>query len=341
MESTIAKVIKEARILIVDDELANVRLLEFILEDAGYTQVQSTMDSNEVLSLFRESPPDLLALDLTMPHPDGFEVMQLLKPHLAEEGYFPILILTADITPEFKLRALAEGGKDFVTKPFNAGEVLLRIENLLQARLRHVILGDAVRERTRELEVSQLETLQRLALAAEYRDDDTGLHTKRVGTNAACIARAMGLPGAQVDLLLLAAPLHDVGKIGITDAILLKPGKLTDEEFATMKEHTSIGGKMLSGSSSPWLQLAEEIALTHHERWDGKGYPCGLRGEAISLPGRIVAVADVFDALTHERPYKKAWPEAEAIAEIERQSGSQFDPRVVAAFLATPHQMQV
>jgi putative two-component system response regulator len=179
-----------------------------------------------------------------------------------------------------------------------------------------------------------LETLQRLALAAEYRDDDTGSHTRRVGVTAGRIAGSLGLSPEQVDLILRAAPLHDVGKIGIADAILLKPGKLTDEEFAIMKQHTTIGGKILSGSSSPWLQLAEEIALTHHERWDGQGYPCGLKGEAISLVGRIVAIADVFDALTHERPYKKAWPIAEAMAEIEHQSGKQFDPCVVAAFLS-------
>lgn len=188
------------------------------------------------------------------------------------------------------------------------------------------------------MEKSQLETLQRLALAAEYRDDDTGLHTKRVGLTSRRIADALGWPAAQLELLLFAAPLHDVGKIGVPDEILLKPGKLTDAEFAVMRRHTVIGAKIVSGSTSPWLCLAEEIALSHHERWDGGGYPRKLAGEAIPLAGRIVAVADVFDALTHERPYKKAWPVAAALAEIERQSGTQFDPTAVAAFLALPHE---
>ena len=216
--------------------------------------------------------------------------------------------------------------------------MLLRINNLLEARFYNVLLESKVQERTQDLERAQLETLQRLALAAEYRDDDTGLHTKRVGLIASCIAEELGLPSNQVDLILQAAPLHDVGKIGITDAILLKPDKLTDEEFATMQQHTVIGAGMLSGSTSPWLQLAEQIALSHHERWDGKGYPAGLAGKDIPLVGRIVAVADVFDALTHERPYKKAWQEDAAKAEIESKVGSQFDEHVVKAFLTLAHE---
>ncbi|BCM91313.1 cyclic di-GMP phosphodiesterase [Abditibacteriota bacterium] len=195
-----------------------------------------------------------------------------------------------------------------------------------------VLLEAKVQERTQDLERAQIDTLQRLAIASEYRDDETGLHTKRVGVTAGRIAEMLNLPRTQVDLILRSAPLHDVGKIGITDAILLKPGKLTDEEFDTMRQHTVIGAKILSGSASPWLQMAEEIALTHHERWDGRGYPQRLAGENIALVGRIVAVADVFDALTHERPYKKAWPVEDAIAEIQQQSGKQFDPVVVAAF---------
>jgi PAS domain S-box-containing protein/putative nucleotidyltransferase with HDIG domain len=203
----------------------------------------------------------------------------------------------------------------------------------LEAQSYSVMLEAKVRERTQDLERAQLETLQRLAIAAEYRDDDTGLHTKRVGRTAERIAKALGLAPEQVDLIRRAAPLHDIGKIGISDSILLKPGQLTDDEFATMKRHALIGAEILSNSTSPWLQMAEEIALTHHERWNGRGYPRNLSGEDIPLVGRIVAVADVFDALTHERPYKKAWPINEAKAEIEQQSGNQFDPTVVAAFL--------
>jgi len=184
-----------------------------------------------------------------------------------------------------------------------------------------------------ELEDTQIEILQRLALAAEYRDDDTGEHTKRVGEMSAQIAEALGLPEAEVELIRRAAPLHDVGKIAIPDSILLKPGKLTPEEFELIKTHTALGAKMLSGGRFPLLQRAEEIALSHHERWDGAGYLSGLQGEMIPIAGRIVAVADVFDALTNERSYKKAWSPDEAIQEIKHQSGQHFDPRVVEAFL--------
>ena len=192
-----------------------------------------------------------------------------------------------------------------------------------------------VRERTRELEQAQLEIVTRLAVAAEYRDDNTGEHTRRVGRNAAAIAHTLGWPEDQVQLLFTAARLHDVGKIAISDLILHKPGKLEPEELELMKTHAMIGARILSGGHSPLLQLAEEIALAHHERWDGKGYPLGLSGDAISLPARIVAVADVLDALTHERPYKRPWPVEEALAEIGRQSGYHFDPRVVRACLST------
>lgn len=324
--------IKQATILIVDDEKANIRFLEVILQRAGYTNVHSTTDARQALPLFIGIHPDLVLLDLAMPYLDGFAVIQQLLPEMAHDAV-PILMLTADVTTIAKHRALKEGARDFLTKPLDEIEVLLRINNLLESRLYSVLLEEKVRERTQDLERAQLETLERLALAGEFRDDDTGLHTRRVGMTAGRIANSLGLPPVQVELILRAAPLHDVGKIGIADAILLKPGKLTEEESAVMKQHTLIGGKMLSGSSSPWLQLAEKIALTHHERWDGNGYPSGLQCEEIPLVGRIVTVADVFDALAHERPYKEAWPIVEAMAEIERQSGSQFDPRVVEAFL--------
>ena len=328
-------VLNQAKILIVDDEKANVRLLEIILQQAGYADVYSTTDSRESHALFQQLKPDIVLLDLAMPHMDGFFVMRQLHEKMADNPV-PVVVLTADATITTRHRALKEGASDFLTKPLDEVEVLLRINNLLEARFHSVLLETKVRDRTQELEQSQMETLQRLALAAEYRDDDTGLHTKRVGATAARLAEALGLLRSQVDLIFRAAPLHDVGKIGISDSILLKPGKLTDEEFATMRQHTVIGAQILSGSTSPWLQLAEEIALTHHERWDGNGYPHKLSGENIPLVGRIVAVADVFDALSHARPYKKAWSTAEATAEIESQSGKQFDPRVVKAFVSLP-----
>jgi PAS domain S-box-containing protein/putative nucleotidyltransferase with HDIG domain len=198
-------------------------------------------------------------------------------------------------------------------------------------------LESMVNERTKALEDSRLETLQRLALAAEYRDDDTHEHTERVGRNSALIARQLGLSEENAALIRRAAPLHDIGKIGIPDAILLKPGELTPQELRQMQEHTTIGAKILTHPRFAILQMARSIALAHHERWDGGGYPRGLRGKEIPLSGRIVAVADVFDALTHERPYKAAWPVEEAVAEIERLAGRRFDPRVVRAFAGLDH----
>lgn len=328
-----------ARILIVDDNASNVLLLEGILQEEDYSAYLSITDSRQVLPVFLEHRPDLVLLDLQMPYLDGFEVMKQLRPHIPPEAFLPILVLTADITSETKRQALAGGAMDFLTKPFDATEVILRIRNLLQTRALHLqlqnqnqLLEQKVRERTAELEETQNEILERLALAAEYRDDDTGEHTQRVGQMAAQIAQTLGLPEAEVELIRRAALLHDVGKIAIPDSILLKPGKLNPEEFSHMKTHTTRGAKMLSGGRFALLLRAEEIALTHHERWDGTGY-LGLYGDTIPVAGRIVAVADVFDALTNERPYKKAWPHKEAIEEIQCQSGRQFDPSVVEAFL--------
>jgi putative two-component system response regulator len=329
----------EARILIVDDEEANVRLLERALTQAGYRNVLSTTEPRDVSRLVAESEPDLILLDLLMPHMDGFGVMQLLESLSSRDSYLPILVLTADTTAETRRRALASGAKDFLTKPLDIDEVLLRIGNMLEIRLLHQqlrgqnqTLEDRVGTRTRELEEAQIETFERLALAAEYRDDATGQHTRRVGRTAALIARWMGVAQGELEPIERAAALHDVGKIGVPDGILLARRKLTPQEFDVVKTHTVIGARILSGSRSPLLKLAEEIAFAHHERWDGKGY-AGLAGEEIPLSGRITAVADVFDALTHERPYKEAWPTEAAAAEIEVERGRRFDPAVVDAFL--------
>ena len=332
-------ILTTARILIVDDQPSNVMLLEGILQEEDFTSYRSITDSREVIPAFIDFLPDLVLLDLQMPYLDGFAVMKQLQACMDRGDFLPILVLTADITPEAKRRALSEGALDFLTKPFDATEVILRIKNLLQTRSLHLqlqkqnqVLDEKVRERTADLEATQVEILERLALAAEYRDDDTGEHTKRVGEMTARIAEALGWPQVEVELIRRAAPLHDVGKIAIPDSILLKPGKLTPQEFERMKMHTTLGAKMLSGGRFPLLQLAEEIARTHHERWDGSGY-IGLREEAIPMAGRIVTVADVFDALTSKRPYKEAWTISDAVEEIQRQSGHQFDPHVVEAFL--------
>ncbi len=328
-----------ARLLIVDDEEANVRLLTRTLTQAGYEHVTSTSDPREARGMYIRQRPDLILLDLQMPHLDGYEVMEQLAA-VSEATYLPILVITGDLNPDARQRALSMGAKDFIYKPFDPIEVRLRVRTLLETRFLYLriqsqnhLLEVKVRERTRALEAAQLEILERLATAAEFRDDNTGKHTERVGQTSALVAKKLGWSESQVSLIRRAAPLHDVGKIGIPDQILLKPGRLTPEEFEVVKTHTVIGARILSGSRFPLLQMAEQIAFTHHERWDGSGYTGGARQDAIPLPGRIVAVADVFDALTQQRPYKPAWPPADAIAEIDRQRGRQFDPRIVDAFL--------
>ena len=329
----------EARILVVDDEPPNVFLLERILAKAGYTDVTTTTDPRDVEELVAEVGPDVVLLDLHMPHIDGFAVMGSLLGSSDPATRPPILVLTADATTEVKHRALAAGARDFLTKPLDMEEVLLRIGNILEIRFlegalraERDSLEQRVVERTKDLEDAQTETFERLALAAEFRDDDTGNHTKRVGSMAALIAKTIGLPEEDVELLRRAAALHDVGKIGVPDSILLAPRKLTEEEFAVVKTHTEIGARLLSGSRSATLRMAERVAWSHHERWDGGGY-AGMAGEDIPLVGRITTVADVFDALTHARPYKEAWPIDRAIEEIERQRGLQFDPAAADAFL--------
>jgi putative two-component system response regulator len=325
---------KPPRILIVDDEEPNVRLLERMLRRAvPAAELLSTTDSRTVTAMYTEFKPDLILLDLRMPHMDGFAVLEALQPLISRDSYLPILVLTADVTPAAKQRALSSGAKDFLTKPFDPTEVILRITNLLETRALHVELEDRVRARTRELEGAHLETVERLALAVEYREDGTGGHTRRVGQMAALLARTLGLPPADVMLIRQAAPLHDVGKIAIPDSILLKPDRLTKEEWAVMRTHTAIGAKIVSGGQYSLLLTAEAIALNHHERWDGTGYPRGLRGDAIPFPARIVAVADAFDAMMHKRPYRQAYSEEYALAELERCAGTQFDPRCVEGFL--------
>ncbi|MGH7476140.1 MAG: HD domain-containing phosphohydrolase [Longimicrobiales bacterium] len=329
----------DARILIVDDEGANVLLLQRILQRAGYANLKTTTDPRHVLPIFGEFRPDIVLLDLHMPHLDGYAVMEQIRARVEEAEFLPILVLTADVTAAAKQRALSTGAKDFLTKPLDATEVLLRIRNLLETRSIHqqlqnqnVALEDKVRERTVALEEAQYEILSRLARAAEYRDDDTGEHAHRVGNLAAWLAQNLGIPDDQVELVRRAAPLHDVGKIGIPDRILLKPGKLDTQEFDLMKTHTTIGAGILAGSRSKLLQLAEEIALYHHEKWDGSGY-AGLSGANIPVPSRLVAVADVFDALTHPRPYRGAWPIEKAVAFIETNAARHFDADVVRVFL--------
>jgi putative two-component system response regulator len=332
-----------ARIVAVDDEQANVDLLERVLEHYGYANIASTTNPEQVVSLCMQAPPDLVLLDLHMPRLDGFELLEQLKP-LLEPRAVPVLVLTADTTREAKRRALSAGAADFLTKPLDAAEVLLRIRNLLRTRFfqlelrrQNLLLEERVRERTHDLATARLEVLARLAMAAEYRDDDTGGHIQRVGRTAGQLAEALDLDDSTVELIRNAAPLHDIGKIGVPDHILLKRAALTDEEREAMKVHVAIGASILAYSKSPLLRMAEQIACSHHEWWDGTGYPEGLQGDDIPLAGRIVAIADVFDALTQDRPYKAAVGLDEAVAEIRALSGRQFDPQIVAAFERLDH----
>jgi putative two-component system response regulator len=326
-----------ARILVIDDQELNLDVLTRILERAGFTNFRTLTDPELFMEVFVDYAPDLVLLDLHMPKRDGFEILKDLAPHLADT-FLPVLMLTGDASAEAKKGALSLGAKDFLTKPFDPGEVLLRIHNLLETRTLYLSLEShnaelehRVRERTRELEQSQGEVLERLASAAEFRDGETSRHTERVGEISGRIARALGFDDDYAEMIKFAARLHDIGKIGIPDSILLKPHKLTTEEFAVMASHTVIGARILSGGSSSVVMLAERIALSHHERWDGSGYPHRLKGDAIPVEARIVAVADVLDALSHPRSYRAEWPRASVLALIKRSSGSHFDPAVVNA----------
>lgn len=329
-----------ARIVAVDDEQANLDLLRRVLEPVGYENLVTLADPRDVIPRCRDVEPDLMVLDLMMPHLDGFELHRRLSDELEGFAYVPVLFLTADESREVEEKALSLGGHDFLTKPLSPREVRIRVRNLLTTRALHRELHEMnreldarVRQRTSELEEARVEILERLALAAEYRDDQTGDHIRRVGRTAARLARELRLDDDDVEQIRLAAPLHDVGKIGIHDSILLKSEGLTDQEFDRMETHTLIGADILGDSRFPLLRTAARIARHHHEWWDGSGYPDGLSGDEIPLSARIVAVADVFDSLTHDRSYKKAWDEGSALAFLEERRGEQFDPRVVDAFL--------
>jgi putative two-component system response regulator len=343
--------ILNSRILVVDDDRSQTDFLSLVLNMAGYRNVECINDPRGVLSACIELDPDLILLDLLMPQPDGFHLLNLIHQRMGRKTYLPIFVLTAEASLETRKRALLSGASDFILKPFLPEEVCLRIQNLLRVRVlqreleaQNLLLEREVQVRTRELESyqldlreAQIEITLRLARAAEHHDDDTGQHTQRVGLTCSLLAQSIGLPEEQITLIRRAAPLHDVGKIGVPDTILLKPNTLTTGEREIMKRHCEIGADLLAGGKSELVKMAEGIALTHHERWDGSGYPYQLQGDAIPIESRILAVADVFDALTHDRPYKRAWDLDDAIGEIRHNSGMHFDPLIVDAFLQLPH----
>lgn len=306
------------RILIVDDEPANLKVMREVL--GNQYRMSFAKSGAAALALLEKEQPKLILLDIMMPDMNGFEVCEILKSTPAL-SHIPIIFVTAlgDESDEFKGFEL--GAVDYITKPISPAIVRARVKT-------HLSLVQA-----EQLKQAHVDLVHRLGRAAEYKDTDTGEHIARMSQYSKLLALEFGMGEQQAELLRQAAPMHDVGKIGIPDAILLKPGRLTPDEFDHMKQHAAIGAQILANSSSPLLQLAHKLAIEHHEKWDGSGYPYGLKGEQISVEGRIVAIADVFDALTSKRPYKEAWGVEEALEHMQAQAGKHFDPHLINLFV--------
>lgn len=353
---------KLAKIMVIDDEPLNIKVVRKFLELDGYRNFITTTDSTSALELFMNENPDIILLDIMMPSVSGLDILEKIRSD-RDRRHIPIVILTASNDHETKKNALDMGATDFLAKPVDPSDLIPRVRNALITKASHDqtkayadMLEDEVLRRTEALAHSRLDIIHCLGRAAEYRDNETGHHIIRVGRYVGIIGRALGLEESFVDLLEHASPLHDVGKIGIPDAILLKPSKLTPEEFETMQRHCQLGTKVFRGltdeehneylshaelgarilvdTGSSLLELAGSIALSHHEKWDGTGYPLALAGEDIPIEGRITAVADVFDALSSRRPYKPAFPRVKCFEIMEEERGKHFDPRVLDAFFS-------
>ena len=327
------------QIAIVDDMPLNLLLMEKLIAHETDSSSRSFADAEEGLRWCLDNEPDLIIVDYMMPRLDGLEFIRRIRQrHLSEE--VPILMVTASSERSTRYEALSHGANDFLTKPIDKHEFVPRVRNMLKLRQAHkltrdraAILAAEIKRATTDILLRERETIVRLARAAEFRDPETGAHIQRMARYSALIAGRMSQPDGFVSDLLLAAPMHDVGKLGIPDHILLKAGTLSPDEREIMKRHPSIGYEILKGSASSVVQLGASIALSHHEKFDGNGYPGGLRGHDIPLEGRIVAVADVFDAISSSRPYKQAWPLEKAVAFMRDGRGQHFDPDCIDVFL--------
>ncbi|WP_374327724.1 HD domain-containing phosphohydrolase [Azonexus sp.] len=328
------------KVLIIDDSDINLTLIKALVLKLGDCEPILFERPLEALDWCRDNVPDLVIVDYMMPDMDGLRFIAAFRA-LHGRTEIPVLMITANDQKDIRYEALLGGANDFLTKPIDRIEFSARSRNMLALRTgqkfladRAAYLAEKVEERTREIRERERELIFRISRAAEFRDPETGAHIQRMAHYSEIIARGLDLDDASCRLLLKAAPMHDVGKIGIPDYILLKPGRLTPQEFEVMKRHAELGYELLKDSGSEILQAGAEIALSHHEKYDGSGYPKGLKGHAIPLFGRIVAVADVFDALTSERPYKKAWLLDDALRFLEDGRGGHFDPLCVEALLA-------
>lgn len=309
---------ERAKILVVDDEPANLKVIREVL--ANDYRLSFAKSGELALQLIENEPPKLILLDIMMPDMSGFEVCKVLKAN-PKTAHIPVIFVTALSHEQDESEGFALGAVDYITKPISPAIVRARVKN-------HLSLVQA-----EQLQLAHIDLIQRLGRAAEYKDTDTGEHIARMSRYSKVLALAYGMSEYEAEQLKQAAPMHDVGKIGIPDAVLLKPGRLNENEYEHMKQHALIGAKILENSPSPLLQLAHKLALEHHEKWDGTGYPYGLKGEEISIEGRIVAIADVFDALTSKRPYKKAWSIEEALDLLKDEAGKHFDPQLVDLFI--------
>ncbi len=325
------------RILVVDDEPNNLQLMRHILGDIY--QLSFAINGLKALEVVKKIKPDLILMDIMMPEMDGYQACKQLKSN-PETASIPVIFITAMSDIDDESKGFEAGGVDYISKPISKPIVLARVASHLALHDQQVACEKQVIQRTAELEESQRSAIFMLGEAGEYNDTDTGVHIWRMAAYSAAIARCYGWSVQQADMLELAAPMHDIGKVGIPDEILKKPGPLTDEEWNIMRTHPKIGHNILSRSQTPLFSMAADVAMYHHEKWDGSGYPRIFKGDKIPEAARIVAVSDVFDALTMKRPYKDAWPVEKAINEIKNCSGTHFDPDIVRCFLETERQVR-